>query len=211
VGKGVIGFGFTDAAGGKPHPLNWLITADLTALDPEGRAVPSATKVKFVGEVHAGQIVGQRFYVPATPSNYRVDITIGRRDGVILGKYSEYFRVVAPIYRARIALSDLSPTPGTSILARVENVGTDSILPSSRIVLERLVGGEWVREGVMRTPGLKPQIRAVLPGGMSSRCAQLKLPIDQVPGLYRLTSKVSRLSKSEGGMRELTKTFQIHS
>ncbi len=211
VGQGKIGFAFSDTAIDQPRRLNWLIKSELTRVDSMGRSKGLlASKTSYIGTQKFDQIKTQAFVVTGKPSFYRVDIVIGRRSGAILGRYSEYFRVVRPRFQAQLAISDESAAPGVTVYARVENLGTEPIVPSSRTMVERYDGAIWIEESALSVPGLRSHIRALLPAGRAASCVAYPIPENQPLGLYRVTNSVSRtLSPDTGSQTALSAEFQI--
>jgi hypothetical protein len=210
VGKGAIGFAFSDEAINQPRRLNWRIETKLMRVDSTGHVVALlATKTRHVGTQEVSTINGQRFVVSGKPSYYRVDITLLRLSGAFLGRYSEYFRVVRPTLHVHVMLSDKSVSPGQVIYARVENVGTKPVLPASRALIEQYEGGVWTQVATALIPGLRSRVRAVLYGGEIGRCVQYRVPVSQPPGRYRFTDKVARLKPVGGPQLTLAEEFQV--
>jgi len=204
VGKGAIGFSFSDNAVDQPRRLNWHITTELLRISSVSlRADLLATKMRYVATQEAAKIRGQRFIVGGEPTFYEVRISFSTRTGTVLGRYSEYFRVVRPKFSSRLTLSTGSIAAGRSLLFRVENQGTESILPNSRSFIERHEQGGWVGVESVVTPGLRPQIRELLFGGGASRCVSYQVPADQPAGRYRIINKITRTMGSARGQQEI--------
>jgi hypothetical protein len=161
------------------------------------------SKVVHLGSEMVDEISGTRFFVSGRPAFYRVDLVIRTRHGRVLGRYGAYFRVVGVRSQGRVALSDEVLAPDQTLFARVENLGTESILPQSVFRVERAEEGGWIEVATALTPGLKPRIRAVLTGGEASRCVQYQIPSTFAPAMYRISNQVSL---SRRGSREVLST-----
>ncbi len=210
VGPGAIGFALTDNAIGQDRLLNWRITAGLVRVDGRGR--PGGllkTRAWRLGTVDLHNEDGVlHLSVNGQPTFYRMDITFRNNTGKRLGRYAAYFRVVRPNVNVELVSSDQSLEQGQSLHARVENLGTESVAPDSRIYLEQFDAHEWHPVTSYLTPGRRPQIRAVLPAGQAARCVEIQIPNEQGVGLYRITSKVA-LWRSPSRQVTLSKVFRV--
>jgi hypothetical protein len=203
VGKGLIGFGFADEAPGRRR-LEWTVESSLMRVSRAGDVKATMqSKTVHLGTEIVDDIGGTRFFVSGRPAFYRVDLVIRTRHGRVLGRYGAYFRVVGIRSKSRVTLSAEVLAPGQTLFARVENLGTESISPQSVFSVERAEEGGWTEISTAATPGLKPEIRAVLPGGEASRCARYQLPSNLAPGTYRVSNQVSLPRR---GSREVLST-----
>jgi hypothetical protein len=210
VGPGVVGFALVDRAVDRERQLNWEVTAALLRVDRSGRNLGLVRVRKWnLGKVdlHAGDGL-LRLYVGGRPSYYRIDLSITRRGGRSLGTYAEYVRVVRPTMDVRLALSHQSVARGQSILARVENRGTEAVAPQSRLHLERFDGQHWQTVASYLTPGVRSRVRAILTAGQAGRCVEIRIPLEQEDGLYRVRSEVARFG-IPSGQKSVVKTFQV--
>jgi hypothetical protein len=210
VGPGAIGFALLDRAVGRERQLNWEITAELLRVDRNGRSLGVVKVRKWaLGKVDLHTAVGLlRLYVGGHPGYYRIDLSIRRRAGGSLGRYAEYVRVVRPTLDVRLALSHQSVARGQSIHARVENLGTEAVAPSSRLYLERFDGQLWQTVASYLTPGLRSRVRAVLTAGRAGRCVEIRIPPEQEEGPYRVRSEVARFGRPSG-QKSIFETFQV--
>jgi len=212
AGKGSVGFAFSDRAVNQRRRLNWFVRSKLSRVNYRGHVeAVLATRTRYVGRRKVDRVSGQRFMVSGRPSFYRVDIAIARRNGVRLGRYSEYFRVMSPKSNVRLSVSSRSVISGQEVYARVENIGTESVLPSGRVYIERYNGTAWEGIGSTTIPGQRTRVRAVLFGGEVGPCVKYKVPEGQPEGLYRLTDYVDRLKSGSGSRRTLVARFQVTS
>jgi hypothetical protein len=202
VGKGMIGFAFSDEAIDSPRRLNWVVKSRLTRVNAFGQSRGLlASKTNYLGTQKFDHPAIQGFLVAGHPAYYRVDIAIGRRSGAILGRYGEYFRVVRPRFQAQLAISDDLVAPDQVLYARIENIGTEPILPSSRMQVERYDGTAWVDASSVSVPGPRPHVRAVLGGGEAAGCGEYLVPEGQPNGRYRIRSDVSRTLSPESKLQ----------
>lgn len=203
VGKGLIGFRFDDEGTGRRR-LGWTVDSSLMRVSRAGdvKATMQSKTVRLGTEI-VDDISGTRFFVSGRPAFYRVDLVIRTGHGRVLGRYGAYFRVAGVRSQSRVALSAEVLAPGQTLFARVENLGTEFILPQSLFRIERAGEAGWTEVATAPIPGLKPRIRSVLFGGEASRCVQYQLPPDFAPGAYRVSDQVSL---SRRGSREVLST-----
>ncbi len=212
VGAGKIGFVFTDSAVNQKRRLGWRIDSRLIRVDGRGHELLSlAERSQKLGNVKIEEQQGLAFAVKGIPAYYRVDIVFRNNAGQLLGNYSEYFRVVRPRFAVQLAIDGQSFHAGQAIYARLENFGTEPVLPSKLYKFERYEGADWtVDSSISPGVGVKPAIRSVLLGGISGKCLKLDVPADQPPGIYRLSNSVSR-SRQPGVQVLVSGGFQITS
>jgi hypothetical protein len=210
VGPGAIGFALIDNAIDQDRLLNWRITARLVRVDGRGRSGGLLkTRVWSLGTVDLHGEKGRlRLPVSGHPAFYRMDVIFRNSTGKILGSYAAYFRVVKPNVDIKLALNDQVLEQGQVPNARVENLGTESVAPDSRISLEQFDGQGWHPITSYLTPGLRPGLRTVLPAGQAARCVEIRVPNEQGAGLYRITSKVA-LWRSPSRQVALSKIFRV--
>jgi hypothetical protein len=210
VGPGAIGFALTGNAIDQDRLLNWRITARLVRVDRRGR--PSGllkTRAWGLGTIDLHDDARMlRMFVNGQPRFYRMNLSFKNSTRKTLGRYSAYFRIVRPNVDVELAVSDQSVGQGQSLYARVENLGTESVVPDSRIYLEQFDGNEWHSVTSYLTPGLRSRLRAVLPAGQAARCVEIQIPSEQEGGLYRITSKVA-LWRSPSRQATLSKIFRV--
>lgn len=207
VGKGLIGFRFNDEGAGRRR-LGWTLDSSLMRVSRAGDVrATMQSKIVHLGTEIVDDISGTRFFVSGRPAFYRVDLVIRTGHGRVLGHYGAYFRVVGVRSQSRVALSAEVLAPGQTLFARVENLGTESILPQSVFRVERAGETGWTEVAAAPIPGLKPRIRAVLPGGEASRCGQYQLPSNFVPGTYRVSNQVSLPRR--GSRKVLSTQFRV--
>lgn len=192
VGRGSVGFFLSDRAVNQVRPLKWVVHLKLTLISHRGedRRVLSSRSQRL-GRVIIGQDLRQlTFQVPDRLSFYRVDISFRRFDGALLGSYGQYFRVVHPFERARLALDRPNTFPGGILFGRVENLGTAPLTPESEARIERRQGQEWIQVASVVAEGLKPEVRERVEGGRSGPCFSVEIPADFATGRYRLIDEI---------------------
>lgn len=208
VGKGLIGFRFSDEAIGARRHLSWTSESVLVRVNRAGDISETlGSKTIRLGREMANSIGGTRFAVSGRPAFYRVDLIVRSKHGVVLGKYGAYFRVVRSSTRSRLTLNASVRSPGQTILASVENPGTAAILPGSIFRVERAEGPNWAEFATVPVSGLKPRTRAVLFAGEVSPCVSYQLPSDIPEGMYRISNQISA---SKGGFQKvLFRQFRV--
>ena len=208
VGKGLIGFRFFDEAVDVRRRLNWTIESILRPINASGslRGRPRS-KIVHYGAGLVRDFPGLRFSVSGRPAFYRVDLVFRNRGGAVLGRFGAYFRSVRSQLISRITLSESEVAPGKTLFARVENLGTEAVLPQSSFRIERAEGAGWSEIAGVHVPGIKPSIRTVLFGGLAGPCVSYALPSDLPPGIYRVSNRISGLQ--DGSRRTLSARFRV--
>lgn len=192
VGKGAIGFAFSDSAVNYRRRLNWVVRTELASVDSKGRpSAVIATKFRHIGVKKIAQVTGQRFVVPGQPAYYRVTIDIRKENGHLLGRYGEYYRVVAPRFGVRNVVNDEAVVPGETVFARIENTGTETVTADSQAEIERFTEGRWEEISPVTALGLKPALKSQVLGGEVGPCFAYKVPSDQGLGTYRFNGSVT--------------------
>jgi hypothetical protein len=206
VGPGPIGFVFTDEAVGRSRRLNWTITTELLRLSSPDQPILIETKKRHVSVSTASKINGQRFSVSGSPDFYMVRIEFEDHAGRRLGIYSEYFRVVRPTFIARLGLNRARIEAGQTLFIRIENLGTEAILPASGFGVERYDGERWLDVGRIQNPKLRPRLREVVPAGQVGQCVQYLVPDEPSAARYRITNDIVR---ANGERRMLRAEFEV--
>jgi hypothetical protein len=108
---------------------------------------------------------------------------------VRLGEVSEYVRVMAPVFNARIGTEKRVYGRGQELYARVENLGTVQVRYGAPFAVERLVGSDWVRVGPENS--VWPRYLAGLSAGGAGECMRFSIPQNFETGEYRLAKSIS--------------------
>jgi hypothetical protein len=117
-----------------------------------------------------------------------------KSDGALLGRFSEYLRVVRPRVRAELRLNKESFAAGDIVFARVENPGSVGIAYGPELRLEEPDGmGDW--RGVPGTPTAWPGFATLIPGGSAGECEHIRLPSILAAGHYRISKLVNARSR----------------
>jgi hypothetical protein len=211
VDGGAIGFYVTDIAINQRRRLNWVIRTTLVKVNATGQPVRVIDrKVDHVAtrNIDEGPRGRQRFHVPANPANYRVDITLEKRSGEMLGSFGEYFRVMKARYKAVMTLSDSDVVPGQTIRARIENLGTEPIAAKVDVAVDWYDGTQWIgREKVYRG-GKVFDGSTYVSGGETGPCFNYKVPDDLGYGKFRVTEEIRRYLKG-GQRRRSSAVFRV--
>lgn len=192
VGRGAIGFAFSDSAVNYRRRLNWVVRTELASVDSKGR--PSsliAAKVRHIGVRKIAQVTGQRFVVASQPAYYRVTIEIRKENGHLLGVYGQYYRVVAPRFEVKSVVNNEAVVPGETVFARIENTGTETVTADSQAEIERFTEGRWEAISSVTALGLKPALKRQVLGGEVGSCFAYKVPLDQGAATYRFSDSVT--------------------
>jgi hypothetical protein len=191
AGRGVVGFSFADAAGDQLRRVGWMLRASLLEVDRDGEVKRVlASRTRRLQRQIVNRLGTAKFVVPGKPAFYRVDIVIAQNGGQRLGAYSEYFRALPRTIDIQLALSQQEVSPGQAVYARVENLGTGMVLPSSVAKIEQYDGTDWRPIGSSVAAGLRPSLRPKILGGEIGPC--FRFNASQLPsGSYRFTEQVN--------------------
>jgi|SRR4249919_3453067 len=216
VGQGSVGFGFSDDAVGRVRNLHWDVLMRLVKVDSHGEPLATVDSTRRqIRSVRGAQIKDFLLGVTGAPAFYRIDILfhrIGSRN--LLGKFSNYVRVVRPQFDARLLVSAPVVHRDETISVRLANFGTEpisSISPDWRFAVEHLVGNEWVQAASDPPPQKqKPIVQKLLAGQMDD-CVRLRIPSFEEPGRYRFSMAVnrSRQVRSKNRVVVVTVEFEI--
>lgn len=215
VGAGWVGFGFSDEAIEQVRHLNWDVSARISEVDARGRvAIHLGSKRRRIGSIIGNRIDDFLFRVSDEPAYYRVDISF-RRIGHdrVLGRFSNYVRVVRPRFDAKLLISGSVARQGEALSLRLANFGTEAISSISHdwnFAVHRFDGQEWiVAPGNPLPQKHKPIIRRLRAGQMGE-CIRFLVPASETPGLYRFSMVVNRnLVRGQSRRMQLTADFEI--
>ncbi len=208
VGGGSVGFGFSDEAVGQVRHLNWDVSVRLVKVDVRGEAISTlGSKRRRIGSVRGNAIKDLLIEVSGSPAFYRVEIVfrrIGSRH--VLGKFSNYVRVVRPHFDARLLISAPVAHRGELLSARLANFGTEtisSISPDWRFLVQRFDGEAWVTAASDPQPGKHKPIVQKLSAGQMAKCIDLRIPSFEETGRYRFSMVVDRSGRVESKDRRV--------
>jgi hypothetical protein len=195
LGGGPFGYRLTVKSIGHRIRLDWLVLARLfsVASNESRHLQTSRRRVSEVGYGRQGDTI--IVDLPKRPAIYRLDLTFKNAGGRVLGRFSEYVRVVEALAEARIGTQRKRYQAGDTLRGRVENLGTEAVLFPPSFLVEKFVDGNWVRVGPART--IWPRSLSALKAGWASNCMIYHIPSHFTPGLYRLKKWLSYLGEEE--------------
>jgi hypothetical protein len=213
VGEGGFGYRFFDDTYGRREEvhLDWDVTTTLSRIDRRGQVLRQiASEAQHFGVVT--EIDEMDFWLDTPsgprPALYRYDIEFAdHSSGEVLGRYSEYLRVVRPSFHAGIAVDRNRVHPGERVFARVENRGTSWISFGLEYEVQKLEGGRWVEQDLGVDGWLLPLI--LMRGGGSGWCMPYKVPLDATPGRYRFVKSLGFSGRKVG--KRATAPFTVPS
>jgi hypothetical protein len=191
----------------KTSQKPWLkVQVIIFALTRNGQVRGIAQQsTKFVRQDGATKIT---FSTTMRSGLYRADALFEERDGIRLGRYSEYFRAAPSRFGVHIALSSLQVIPGESVSARLENTGVVTVSSGYGYGIERFSGVSWEVDPSLQSERLAPRVLVILRPPAIFDCLQIPIPTSQAPGLYRFTKEVG--SGGAGRMRTvITGEFMV--
>jgi len=199
-GEGKLGF-IVDLSRVPPlqRRLSWQISLRVDRLSARG------TERKIIAERRISpdysQEIGREEAVLSTgvsgrPGFYRLDISIQNSRGAILGRYSEYVRVIAPAVDVSFILGRQRFHPGDGVSGRIQNRGTVDVayVPMAKM-LEAYGPAGW--HSVPKEPRWSGNVtEGLIPAGDVSSCTGIMLPSTLAPGKYRLSQRVTAGGRS---------------
>jgi hypothetical protein len=174
-----------------PRRLDWLVSAQMTQVDPSGMPVGSSrTKQLKVGRPGQNAFGDLSFAVPVDPATYRVEVDFRNAGGKLLGRFGRYFRVMQPRSNVRLRLNASTYKPRGRLHARVENLGTEHVTYGVPYSIQWFDGESWLRAPQGPTgPWIMP-LWASAPG-RSGNCNSFGIPADMPTGRYRVVKRLS--------------------
>ncbi|HYJ22911.1 MAG TPA: hypothetical protein VEW07_12925 [Solirubrobacterales bacterium] len=215
VGGGSVGFGIRDEAIEQVRRLNWDISVRLFKVNAKGIVVDELGSMqRSIGTIQGNRIEDLLFQVSPEPAYYRVDISFQHSGSDhVLGKFSNYVRVMRPWFDARLLMLGSVARQGELLSARLANFGTESIASLShdwRFAVEYFDGQNWVIAPSNPPPEKHKAIGSRLGPGRMDQCVHLRVSADEAPGLYRLVMVVDRSLKSgENRTIQLATEFEV--
>jgi hypothetical protein len=189
-------FSLTGAAYG-PKTLDWTVESRLVRIDRRGRGLALVKRRReHVGMLEVVTDDGQKifreigFSRSSTPGIYRYDLIFRNERGGLLGRYHDYYLVVAENSDVQLALNGASFRPGDQLLAQVQNFGTDHLSYGVEFSLERYEGAVWTAVDLEQFFGRKVgfiMIGLGLGPGAADNCSvAMIIPANAQPGRYRI-------------------------
>jgi hypothetical protein len=183
------------------------VTTSLSRIDRRGQVLRQiAAETQYFGDVTEIDEMDFWLDTPAKPALYRYDIEFeDHANDAILGRYSDYLRVVKPTFHAGVAVDRDHVHPGEKVFARIENRGTSWVSFGLEYAVQRLEGGHWVEQDLGVDGWLLPLI--LMGGGGSGWCMPYEIPADATPGHYRFVKHLG-FSGRRGG-KPATAAFSV--
>jgi len=162
--------------------LGWSVRAELARLP--NRKHPIRVKSKEVGTLVREGRKSFRFAIPQAPGNYLLAIQFRSRNGTMIGRLGEYFRVLAPRIEAQITLSSVSMQSGDTLDACLENFGTASLFYGEGVRIEEFDGAGWGKAAISPS-GAVTLIGLGVGAGERRPLGSFTVPSGAAPGRYR--------------------------
>jgi hypothetical protein len=206
-------FGFelhSENIGGRT-PLHWTVTARLYRVNLKGESVRKVGERRLrIRTIGAGD--ERDFHLGPFPRAgfYRYDFEILDEDGKKLGAFGQYVKAFENFYwKARLSLARDVFSPGQRVLARIENLGTETVSYGEPLHVQQLEGGSWISRSEL-APGPWRMWLGLLAPGRTGRCNRLYLPEDLLPGRYRVLKSVgSGRGSADRSFRQLAAPFDV--
>lgn len=188
-----IAYGFEVLSGEVlPRRIEWKVSSQLSRVNAKGKSLGAARRrtVKLATEsAKVADGIGFEYNVGSAPAFYLATITFIRLDGKVLGRYGQYFRVVAAKSRTRLAADHSSIARGETLSFRVENSGTSPVSFGEEFEVEQEVNGQWIPAGLSLGPW--PRRILGLGPGAAGPCQRVSVsPKVFEVGTYRVQKKL---------------------
>lgn len=190
---GAFGFEFAPERG--HFHLNWRIISRVARVDRSGKPVRVIkSRVQDISSVRNLGRVGVWLNGLHALGLYRATLVFrsmsNGRIGRILGRYSEYARVVKPIADVRLNVKPEQVSSGGVVKFRLENFGTLAASTGREFRVERFDGAGWVMDPASPSgPWFEDQIS--LPAGAAGMCDEFEVQPSMPVGLYRISKEVN--------------------
>jgi hypothetical protein len=192
TGSGKVGFYLSYSSYPDRHPsprLNWIVAVSIAEIDGRGRTTKVIRlieeKVKRLpaseGEPSGDLSLAARI---SKPGLYRVQITFSRPSGERFGSYGGYVRLLRPTLDTGISLNKTSFYPGETLVATLENRGTEALSYGLGYAIESFDGMGWGRAPISPS-GPVPAIGLGTGPGEKSTCWSFQIPANAEARPYR--------------------------
>jgi hypothetical protein len=191
VGGGTIGYKLFLSRGAPAQHPNWTVITTLTRVNWRGRIAETHNHARrHVTTISRSRGAGVEFRVNRYAFPYLLTVVFRNQGGKNLGEYGFYFRVVDATANARFGLSAPSYHPGSTVFARVENLGSSPVSYGAPFAIERLDGATWSKAPESpKGPWILPLYLTL--GGMTENgCHGFWIPPTMPPGRYRISKEV---------------------
>jgi hypothetical protein len=203
VGGGSLGYKLFLSRGAPTQHPNWTVVTTLARINWRGRSVETHNHARrHVTTISRSRGAGVEFRVNRYPAPYLLTVVFRNEAGKELGEYGFYFRVVTATANAQFGLSAPSYRPGSTVFARIENLGSSPVSYGAPYAIERLEGSAWSK--APESPG-GPWILALYvtgPGTTESGCHGFWIPPTMPPGRYRISKEVQFIAMRGPGSQE---------
>jgi hypothetical protein len=196
-GGGRVGFQLGSNVSGRKHRLGWRVEVDVRPVNRNGVArQPLQVKLIELNRVRSfwRNPLEVMTHLPPRPAFYRMDIAIEKSNGVSLGRFGDYVRVVPYRIRAKLVLGSAKYLAGELATARVENPGTVGLSFGPRLRLEQRTASGWIE--APGAPAFWPPIAFEIQAGAVGKCERYRLPVALDSSFYRLSKQVEAGRKS---------------
>ncbi|MGV1049464.1 MAG: immunoglobulin-like domain-containing protein [Solirubrobacterales bacterium] len=209
VGGGDYGYALFDEDFNRDLRLDWTVKGQLLRLGKSGDPVRELDHGQIeVGLVDDAYQPSLDLEVPARAGFYRFDVEFLGADGMLLGRFGEYLRVVRPWAKARLAINGRRFTAGQVVRTRIENVGTEQVNSGAPFEVQRRIDGAW-REVHGLTPEVWPLYASIIGPGSAGECGGFGIPPDLPAGRYRVVKPAGAVYGDDARDLHLSAWFDV--
>jgi hypothetical protein len=195
VGR-TFGYGFSaTSVPRRGFRLGWHVSFNVREVNVNGRVIKRfRSKARKLGVVHDVLAIDLSAQLPEKAGFYRYDITFRAINGRRLGSYSQYVRVVNPVFNARLRTNTNRYRPGEIIELQVVNRGTTPITYREHAEIKMYDGTSWVPVSWPRRQSPVFGREPILFAGQTGPCGYQLIPKGvAAAGRYRLETDTMTL------------------
>jgi hypothetical protein len=190
VGGGTIGYKLFLAKGAPAQHPNWTVVTKLERVNWRGRPAETHNHTRrHVTTVSRSHEAGVEFRVNRYAFPYLLTVLFRNQAGKDLGEYSFYFRVVDATANARFGFSAPSYRPGSTVFARIENLGSSEVSYGAAYNIERLAGTTWAKTPESPSGPIPARLYITGTGMTQDGCSSFWIPPTMPPGHYRISNE----------------------
>ena len=205
-------YGISNQFHAETAQLGWQVRGELMRIDRVGQILEVVDDdLLMIDALQGGYGELLRLVPPKEVGLYRADLTIIDANGTVLASYGDYLRVLPTRVQARLGIRAHMVHRGETVVARLENPGTEKIGYGAGFQLEQREGSSWEVLPGWEMPPMPRLFDVLSPGATAKGCISLRIGRQFAPGHYRIVKTVYRVENAHVvlGTRTLTRPFTV--